>query len=213
MANSHAFACRRREAAVPFVPLLNRTAFTFYSGAMSAEELARACTERGYGAAGLCDRDGLYAAVRFYKAAKRVGLRPILGAEISSSHCRARAGELRNWGAGERKGNGWRVGGLRNRGKTSHRAANPTKRKNRREVPLQGIFLHQLSSSPALQLLAQRPPSSLLRRPTRATPASATSSRAGISSRTASTLRRRPRRRRRVGTWRSWPRTRRSSTR
>ena len=61
-----------------FVPLLNRTAFTFYSGAMSAEGLVRACAERGHPAVGLCDRDGLYAAVRFYKAAK--------GAEIGRAH-------------------------------------------------------------------------------------------------------------------------------
>ena len=68
---------------MPFVPLINRTAFTFYSGAMSAEQLVHACAERGYPAAGLCDRDGLYAAVRFFKAAKRVGLKPVLGAEIT----------------------------------------------------------------------------------------------------------------------------------
>ena len=68
---------------MPFAPLINRTAFTFYSGAMSAEQLVHACAERGYPAAGLCDRDGLYAAVRFFKAAKRVGLKPVLGAEIT----------------------------------------------------------------------------------------------------------------------------------
>src|SRR5512135_2038433 len=81
---------------MPFVPLLNRTAFTFYSGAMSAEELVRACAEHGYGAAGLCDRDGLYAAVRFFKAAKRVGLKPVLGAEITGDGSREQ-------GAGRRR--------------------------------------------------------------------------------------------------------------
>lgn len=68
---------------MPFVPLVNRTAFTFYSGAMLPETLAKACAGRGYAAAGICDRDGLYAAVRFYKAAKAAGIRPVLGAEIT----------------------------------------------------------------------------------------------------------------------------------
>jgi DNA-directed DNA polymerase III PolC len=70
---------------MPFAPLVNRTAFTFYSGAMLPEVLAAACADRGYGAAGLCDRDGLYAAVRFYKAAKKAGIRPVLGAEITGT--------------------------------------------------------------------------------------------------------------------------------
>lgn len=83
---------------MPFVPLLDRTAFTFYSGAMSAEQLVRACAERGHGAVGLCDRDGLYAAVRFYKAAKRVGLKPVLGAEITGSELRIAGCGLRNGG-------------------------------------------------------------------------------------------------------------------
>ena len=70
---------------MPFVPLVDRTAFTFYSGAMLPETLAKACAGRGYAAAGICDRDGLYAAVRFYKAAKAEGIRPVLGAEITGT--------------------------------------------------------------------------------------------------------------------------------
>jgi len=66
-----------------FVPLINRTAFTFYSGAMSPEDLAARCADLGYPAAGLCDRDGLYAAVRFYNAARTVGVKPVLGAEVT----------------------------------------------------------------------------------------------------------------------------------
>ncbi|MGA9752969.1 MAG: PHP domain-containing protein, partial [Acidobacteriota bacterium] len=67
------------------MPLVNRTAFTFYSGAMLPETLAKACAGLGYAAAGICDRDGLYAAVRFYKAAKAAGIRPVLGAEITGA--------------------------------------------------------------------------------------------------------------------------------
>ncbi len=86
-----------------FVPLVNRSAFTFYSGAMSVEQLVCVCAERGYNAAGLCDRNGLYAAVRFYKAAKRVGLKAVLGAEITGDGSREQ-------GAGRRKNTGGSVG-------------------------------------------------------------------------------------------------------
>ncbi len=83
-----------------FVPLVNRSAFTFYSGAMSVEQLVGACAGRGYAAAGLCDRNGLYAAVRFYKAAKRAGIKPVLGAEITGDGSREQgAGRRRSVGS------------------------------------------------------------------------------------------------------------------
>ncbi len=100
---------------MPFVPLVNRTAFTFYSGAMLPETLAAACAELGYPAAGLCDRDGLYAAVRFYKAARAAGIKPVLGAEITGGGYRERAGELRSWraaGAEKSELESWRTGEL-----------------------------------------------------------------------------------------------------
>jgi DNA-directed DNA polymerase III PolC len=68
-----------------FAPLVNRSAFTFYSGTFAPEGLAEACAAHGYAAAGLCDRDGLYGAVRFYKAARAAGLKPVLGAEITGT--------------------------------------------------------------------------------------------------------------------------------
>ena len=69
---------------MPFIPLLNRTAFSFYSGAMDVGGLVEACARLGHGAAGLCDRDGLYGAVRFTKACKAAGIRPVLGAELTA---------------------------------------------------------------------------------------------------------------------------------
>ncbi|MEJ2367179.1 MAG: DNA polymerase III subunit alpha [Acidobacteriota bacterium] len=51
---------------------------------MSVEGLVEQAAAKGYGAAGLCDRDGLYAAVRFYNLAKRANLKPILGVELTS---------------------------------------------------------------------------------------------------------------------------------
>lgn len=66
-----------------FVPLINRSAYTFASGTLTPEALAEACAGLGHAAAGLCDRDGLYGAVRFTKAAKAAGLKPLLGVEIT----------------------------------------------------------------------------------------------------------------------------------
>ncbi|MEW5765027.1 MAG: DNA polymerase III subunit alpha [Acidobacteriota bacterium] len=81
-----------------FAPLVNRSAFTFYSGTLTPEGWAEACARKGYAAAGLCDRDGLYGAVRFYKAAKAAGLHPVLGAEITDGTFR-----ISDLGFGERR--------------------------------------------------------------------------------------------------------------
>ena len=77
---------------MPFAPLIDRSAFTFYSGTVSPEALAEACAARGLAAAGLCDRDGLYAAVRFHKAARAAGLRPVLGTEITAPRRKVEGG-------------------------------------------------------------------------------------------------------------------------
>jgi DNA polymerase-3 subunit alpha len=91
---------------VAFEPLINHSAFTFYSGAMSVQEIATTCAARGYGVAGLCDRNGLYAAVRFLKEAKRVGIKPILGAEITDSGPWGRARETGSQRISERRNSG-----------------------------------------------------------------------------------------------------------
>jgi len=66
-----------------FVPLLNRSGYTFYSGTLRVEEIPLLAARHGYGAVGLCDRDGLYASVRFTKACRAAGVRPLLGVEVS----------------------------------------------------------------------------------------------------------------------------------
>lgn len=72
-----------------FVPLINRSAYTFASGTLTPEALAEACAGLGYPAAGLCDRDGLYGAVRFTQAGKAAGIRPLLGVEVTEPEGRA----------------------------------------------------------------------------------------------------------------------------
>jgi DNA-directed DNA polymerase III PolC len=56
--------------------------FTFLSGAATVEDLAERAREVGMSALALTDRNGLYGAIPFYKAARERGLQPILGVEL-----------------------------------------------------------------------------------------------------------------------------------
>jgi error-prone DNA polymerase len=66
-----------------YVELHARSAFSFLEGASLPETLA--LTSAGYGLPGmaLLDRNGVYGAPRFHLAAKKVGLRAYIGAEVS----------------------------------------------------------------------------------------------------------------------------------
>lgn len=66
-----------------YVELRCRSAFSFLSGASLPEDLARRAAELGHGALALADRDGLYGAPRFWKAARAAGCRSIVGAEVT----------------------------------------------------------------------------------------------------------------------------------
>src|SRR5688572_16248097 len=62
-----------------------RSAFSFLEGASLPEELAARCAELGNSAMSLLDRDGVYGAPRFHLAAKKLGVRAHIGAEITMS--------------------------------------------------------------------------------------------------------------------------------
>ena len=66
-----------------YVELHSRSAFSFLRGASQPEQLAEVAAELGLPALALCDRDGVYGAPRFYEKAKQVGVRPIVGAELT----------------------------------------------------------------------------------------------------------------------------------
>ncbi len=68
-----------------YVELHARSAFSFLQGASLPEELASRCAELESPAMAQLDRDGVYGAPRFYLAAKKVGIRAHLGAEITTS--------------------------------------------------------------------------------------------------------------------------------
>ncbi len=67
----------------PFVELHARSAFSFLRGASSPEEVVIRAAELGMSHVALTDRDGLYGSARAYHKAKELGLRSIVGAELT----------------------------------------------------------------------------------------------------------------------------------
>jgi error-prone DNA polymerase len=66
-----------------FVELHAQSAFTFLEGAEQPEALVDAAARLGMPALALVDRDGVYGAARFHRAAENAGLRAIVGSEIT----------------------------------------------------------------------------------------------------------------------------------
>ena len=66
-----------------YIELHARSAFSFLEGGSLPEELISSCASQSMPAMALLDRDGVYGAPRFHMAAKRVGLRAHIGAEVS----------------------------------------------------------------------------------------------------------------------------------
>jgi len=68
------------------------------AGVNSVEALCAAAIRQGASALALTDVNGLYGAIRFIQAARDVGLRPLLGAELT--HCSHRTVALARTAAG-----------------------------------------------------------------------------------------------------------------
>src|SRR3954469_5467601 len=66
-----------------YVELHSSSAFSFLQGASLPEILIDRAADLGYPALALLDRDGVYGAPRFHKAALAAGVRPIIGAELT----------------------------------------------------------------------------------------------------------------------------------
>ncbi len=66
-----------------YVELRVASAFSFLDGASLPEDLVEEAARREIPAVALVDRDGVYGAPRFYKAAKAAGVRAIVGAEAT----------------------------------------------------------------------------------------------------------------------------------
>ena len=67
----------------PYIELHTASAFSFLQGASLPEALVDRAVALGYPALALLDRDGVYGAPRFHKAAVAAGVRPIVGAELT----------------------------------------------------------------------------------------------------------------------------------
>jgi error-prone DNA polymerase len=65
-----------------YVELRTRSAFSFLEACSNPEDLVQAAAELEYPTLALADRDGVYGAPRFHRAAKAAGLRALVGAEI-----------------------------------------------------------------------------------------------------------------------------------
>ena len=73
-----------------YVELHAASAFSFLAGASQPDSLVERAAELGMRAMGLADRNGLYGVARFHTAARRLGLRAHVGAEIAISSCGSR---------------------------------------------------------------------------------------------------------------------------
>jgi error-prone DNA polymerase len=75
--------------AVPFVHLHVHSNYSPMRGVSPLEELCALARQQGSPAIALTDTNGLYGAIRFVEQAKQQGLRPILGAELTTDAHRA----------------------------------------------------------------------------------------------------------------------------
>ena len=66
-------------AFAPFVPLRNFSAYTMLEGAIDPKAIAATAKARGFPAAAICDRNGLYGAMPFAEACTKAGVQPVIG--------------------------------------------------------------------------------------------------------------------------------------
>ncbi|MBA2354646.1 MAG: error-prone DNA polymerase [Acidobacteria bacterium] len=66
-----------------YLELHAASAFSFLDGASLPEALVDQASALGYPAMALMDRDGVYGAPRFYQAARKAGIRALVGAELT----------------------------------------------------------------------------------------------------------------------------------
>jgi error-prone DNA polymerase len=77
-----------------YIELHSASAFSFLQGASLPEALVDRAADLGYPALALLDRDGVYGAPRFHKAARAAGLKPIIGSDLTISHLTSRTASV-----------------------------------------------------------------------------------------------------------------------
>ncbi len=66
-----------------FVPLRIFSSYTMLDGAIDPKAIAKTAAERGFPAAAITDRNGLYGSVAYAKACKDMGVQPIIGTMLA----------------------------------------------------------------------------------------------------------------------------------
>src|SRR4051812_18457112 len=74
---------RRQVAAVAYAELHSKTNFSFLEGASHPDEMVSRAAELGYAALAVTDRNTLAGVVRAHMAAKELGLKLLIGAELT----------------------------------------------------------------------------------------------------------------------------------
>ncbi|MGE4083881.1 MAG: DNA polymerase III subunit alpha, partial [Vicinamibacterales bacterium] len=85
-----------------YVELHAASAFSFLRAASLPEPLVDRAAMLGYPAVALLDRDGVYGAPRFHKAATAAGLKPIIGAELTLAGARGSGSGARGGDSADR---------------------------------------------------------------------------------------------------------------
>ncbi len=82
-----------------YIELHTSSAFSFLDGASLPSTLIERAADLGYPAVALLDRDGVYGAPQFYRAARAAGLKAIVGAEltIGQPESTLRSGQPHTW--------------------------------------------------------------------------------------------------------------------
>ena len=65
-----------------FVHLRQHTEFSVVDGTLRIDEVVAAAAADGQPALGLTDLSNMFGAIKFYKAARGAGIKPVLGAEV-----------------------------------------------------------------------------------------------------------------------------------
>src|SRR5436853_3137377 len=71
-----------RKPTRPYAELRTASAFSFLDGASLPEDLMYHAADKGIPAMALIDTNGVYGAPRFYAAAKKTGVRALVGADL-----------------------------------------------------------------------------------------------------------------------------------
>ena len=67
-----------------YIELHARSAFSFLEGSSLPEDLMSTCAQFNMPAMALLDTDGVYGAPRFHLAAKKLGIKAHIGAEVTA---------------------------------------------------------------------------------------------------------------------------------